>query len=324
MVLHRQEILEKFKAPVYIPHILYDGFETFSNLSNWPTTPCTIELPGFKIVLTRIDYLRRDQPSLTDPFPLLRFQQDTFRLFYQIEGFGILHNASLNLSGSGRSGLLGVMNKGERHTYLHQKGLFECFTASFHLLPAKDSKNFWECEILGKHVVDSADKLFFENLVFELLSAVANNVLNCDVTVCARFLRLIEYLFSRGIIAVDNVQFPKNKSRFLINIAREFMNNNYASKQTQLGLQKACGVNINYLNILFKKETGKTLYHYLTNVRMEHARYLLEQGDGPITDIATRVGYPNANSFTRIFRKLFNKTPSDYQQDAVAQSAKRR
>lgn len=80
----------------------------------------------------------------------------------------------------------------------------------------------------------------------------------------------------------------------------------------QNNLERECAVDINYLNIIFKKETGRTLYQYMTGVRMEHAKYLLETTEMSITDIASKVGYPNSNSFTRAFKRHTGPTPQNY------------
>ena len=106
--------------------------------------------------------------------------------------------------------------------------------------------------------------------------------------------------------------FPKNKPKSLVEKARQFMKLHYAEMHDQNGLERECGVDINYLNILFTRETGKTLYKYLTDIRMEHAKYLLEENKLTIVEIASSVGYPNGNSFTRAFGKYMRQTPTSF------------
>jgi AraC-like DNA-binding protein len=68
--------------------------------------------------------------------------------------------------------------------------------------------------------------------------------------------------------------------------------------------------------MLFAKETGKTLYKYLSDVRMEHAKYMLEVNKLPINEISSHVGYTNSNSFARAFKRSLNQTPTSYRENA--------
>jgi two-component system response regulator YesN len=131
-------------------------------------------------------------------------------------------------------------------------------------------------------------------------------------------LEMLAVLFNKGLLVIHESLFPKNKPKYLVEKARQFMKLNYAKMHDQCDLERECGVDINYLNILFTKETGKTLYKYLTDIRMERAKYLLEEKQMPIVEIASSVGYPNGNSFTRAFSKYARQTPTSFRQKAQA------
>jgi AraC-like DNA-binding protein len=315
MILPRNEILSKFTAPVYVPHPAYTGYDTFPAIDKWPEKGIVVELPRLRIEIHSVEYIRGAAQAAATTSQSLRFQQDTFRLWYQIDGMGILHNASRNQSGSARPGLLGIMERGERHTYLHQKGTFECFTMLFSLKPSQHVKCCWSSTIGGKRVLAESEKLFFENHVFEMLYAIASGHDATGVLSATHCMELLLFLFSANIITVEAGQFPKSKTKFLVAKARDYMDSHYADMHHQNGLAAECGVNINYLNIRFKEETGQTLYDYLTKIRLEHAKYLLEDGTLSVTDIASRVGYPNANSFARIFKNVVHKSPTAYTEE---------
>jgi AraC-like DNA-binding protein len=242
----------------------------------------------------------------------LRFQQNRYRLWYQVDGHGILHNATRASFGAARPGLLGVMDLGERHSYLHQKGAFECFLMEFSLLPSQQAKCYWNSEVEGKRVLENDDRLYFENLVFDLIRVIANGKELLGLASISRILEILVVLFGKGLLVVNERQFPENKAKSLVEKAKHFMQVHYTDLHSQDDLARECGVDVNYLNILFTKETGKTLYKYLTGVRMEHAKYLLEEKKYPIVEIAARVGYPNGNSFSRAFRRYMRQTPTLY------------
>lgn len=71
-------------------------------------------------------------------------------------------------------------------------------------------------------------------------------------------------------------------------------------------------VNSSYLSMLFKKETGSTLTDYVNHKRIEHAIFLLNSTRMQVQTIARLCGIPDVNYFTKLFRKLVGKTPTEY------------
>jgi AraC-like DNA-binding protein len=323
MLQTRNELLGKFANLEFVDHPAIGGLKTFPFLAAWANKPAAVELPYLRTVIHGIDYLRKESgPADTH---LLRFQQDHYRLWYQIDGTGILQNVTRNVFGAARPGLLGIMEHGQRHTYLHQKGVFECFLLDFSLHPSVGSRCYWNAEVEGKCVLQEAERTYVENLIFDLLRIIAGRTETMGLSPVSRLVDLIVVLFEKGLLSIADEQFPRNKTRSLVALARSFMNTHYGTIRHQRELEQECGVDINYLNILFKKETEKTLYDYLTEVRMEHSKHLLEEDVMPVVDIAARVGYPNSNSFARMFRKHVGVSPTEYRskQASPAQSPAR-
>ncbi len=313
MLETRQEILGHFRNPELVPHPDYSEVSTYAFLCRWPEAPLSIALPRLRIEIHRIDYLRREERTeANESHRPLRFQQDTYRLWYQMEGTGILQNQSRNAFGRATPGLLGVMDLGERHSYLHQRGLFEAFLVDFTLEPSSHSNCYWNSEIEGKRVLSETERLRFDNHAFTMLRAVGNDEDRWALGACSHLSALLKVLFDKGLLIIEDERFPRDKRRSLVSMARKYMDTHYSELQHQRNLSRHCGVDINYLNILFKKETGQTLYRYLTTVRMEHAKHLLESGRQAVTDIATEVGYPNSNSFGRAFKRHTGLSPSAY------------
>lgn len=309
----RNEIIAQFLSPVFTPHQHFAGMETFSRLSDWAgKNTVMIELPRLKIAIHSIDYLRNPNEHVGTMDSILRFQQNCYRLWYQVDGQGVLHNATRNIFGTAKPGLLGLMEIGERYTYLHQNGVFECFLLEFSILPSQQAKCYWNSEVEGKLTLPENNRLYFENLIFDLIRVVVNDKEILGLASISRILEILVVLFTKGLLVIKESQFPKNKAKSLVEKAKMFMNLHYATLHHQKDLEKECGVDINYLNRLFTNETGKTLYKYLSDIRMEHAKYLLEDDKLPINEISSYVGYPNNNSFARAFKRSIKLTPTSY------------
>lgn len=76
-------------------------------------------------------------------------------------------------------------------------------------------------------------------------------------------------------------------------------------------------MNEGYLSKLFFKETGEKFSHYLTRVRMEKAKELVEKsGYDLVCEVARKVGYGNnPQYFSQLFKKYTGFAPSDYRKE---------
>ena len=77
-------------------------------------------------------------------------------------------------------------------------------------------------------------------------------------------------------------------------------------------LSAKVNLNRSYLCRLFKRETGESLFQYLARFRLEKAAGLLLQEDLPVREVAARVGIDDPFYFTRMFKKQYGVSPSEY------------
>lgn len=64
----------------------------------------------------------------------------------------------------------------------------------------------------------------------------------------------------------------------------------------------------------FKSAIGRTPVEYLQNMRIEHARNLLETTNATASEITWAVGYEDINTFRKLFRRLVGLTPNQYRE----------
>jgi len=81
-------------------------------------------------------------------------------------------------------------------------------------------------------------------------------------------------------------------------------------------VSRATGVPLDRVTSHVKAASGLLFKAYLNRVRGEAARKLLLETDLPVSEVANRVGYGNVPHFNRIFRELFETTPSTLREQA--------
>jgi transcriptional regulator GlxA family with amidase domain len=74
----------------------------------------------------------------------------------------------------------------------------------------------------------------------------------------------------------------------------------------------ASGMSVRSLQRKFKAQTGMTPLVFQQNLRIDHAKRLLESSKLSVGQIATEVGYRDEAAFRKLFRDRTNLTPGDF------------
>lgn len=94
---------------------------------------------------------------------------------------------------------------------------------------------------------------------------------------------------------------------------KTYIETHFKEELTRESLASEVFMNPDYLSKLFKKNTGSSLMDYVTKVRIERAKELLERTVLTISEIAIETGYSNTAYFTKMFKKYTNGvTPREY------------
>lgn len=89
----------------------------------------------------------------------------------------------------------------------------------------------------------------------------------------------------------------------------------YNHLHTKISLEDAAAhlhLHPSYLSRLFKKETGENFVEYVTRMKMEKAKELLEITDKTVEQIADMLGYENKNYFGKLFKAHTGIVPNAY------------
>ena len=81
-------------------------------------------------------------------------------------------------------------------------------------------------------------------------------------------------------------------------------------------VSSAIGYSVSWLSGKFRKETGKTIGHYIAEQKAERAKLLLRADNRPVQDIAEELSFKTASHFSATFRRYTGMTPNEYRKKA--------
>ena len=94
--------------------------------------------------------------------------------------------------------------------------------------------------------------------------------------------------------------------------AKEIIISRMAEPPSLQELANEIGLNIKKLKEGFKQIYGDSVFSFLFDYKMEHARRLLETNQFNVNEVGTQVGYSTASHFIAAFKKKFGTTPKKY------------
>ncbi|MER8830125.1 helix-turn-helix domain-containing protein [Mesorhizobium sp. M0938] len=98
----------------------------------------------------------------------------------------------------------------------------------------------------------------------------------------------------------------------LIGAAQLWAADNYASANPVATMVEQSGLTERSFLRRFRAATGQSPIEYIQTLRIEEAKHLLETTETLPDDIAGEVGYAEASSFRRLFKKLVGLSPAAY------------
>ena len=101
-------------------------------------------------------------------------------------------------------------------------------------------------------------------------------------------------------------------SRSALSDMKAWLDQHYHEKIALDDLADKFFINKFYLTRLFKEQYGSSIVNYILSLRISRAKELLRFTDLPIDEIGQRCGIPDANYFSRAFRKIEGVSPSEY------------
>lgn len=165
------------------------------------------------------------------------------------------------------------------------------------------------CERGGRPVL----RLRETSRISEVLTALYDTAASKDYI---RDMRINELLSSLLTLLMEQSWNPKSGKRLprLMDVSeiRVYIDEHYAEKLSLADVADHFYISKDYLGKLFKECFGTTVNGYILSVRITKAKQLLRFSDKTAEEIGGLVGMPDANYFSRMFKKVEGVSPSEY------------
>lgn len=144
----------------------------------------------------------------------------------------------------------------------------------------------------------------FDKIIRELQLVSINYFQLCN-------LYIIEILTLCSRYIIDSNSNSNNQNKFLDD-SIEFFNNNFNTYININDFARSCNISCCWFIRSFKEYTGTTPNEYITNIRINKAKALLNNTYFTVSEILALIGYENPLYFNRIFKKNVEIFPKDY------------
>lgn len=114
------------------------------------------------------------------------------------------------------------------------------------------------------------------------------------------------------ILKVNSGVVRRSKSGFLEQVEQVIDEHLGDSEFDVESLADCLGIDRKTLYRRIKRDSNLTPQDYLRQHRLKHAATLLQKGDHRVSEVSSLVGFKHISYFTRCFKQLFGKCPSEF------------
>lgn len=118
------------------------------------------------------------------------------------------------------------------------------------------------------------------------------------------------------ILSREYLNVSSTEAQPVINISKAIseIESKYYKQWTLDDICKIANISKSKLFSSFRDVVKQTPLEYLIHIRIQHAMELLKTTELTVSEISYKVGFSNNNYFSRQFKKIVGKTPSNYKQ----------
>ena len=246
---------------------------------------------------------------------------DEFEIIYVRSGF-----LTVSISGEsyiGKTGEAFVVSPGNLHLMGSQSGTVDYYTFLFplkyisfrtddmldeKLLEPLNSGHLMICP----RVKDTAKELCEQLIeIYEAKKDESESKITTQVRTKIILLQFILEMWKKGFVIENDTSGRNTVEKEMVS----YIQQNFTEKISLREFGEQFHLSEKYISRYFKEHFHITLSQYVTYLRLEHAKQLLQDTDIPVTDVAMQSGYQNVSYFIRSFQKAYAVSPLKYRKN---------
>ena len=246
---------------------------------------------------------------------------DEFEIIYVRSGF-----LTVSISGEsyiGKTGEAFVVSPGNLHLMGSQRGTVDYYTFLFplkyisfrtddmldeKLLEPLNSGHLMICP----RVKDTAKELCEQLIeIYEAKNDESESKITTQVRTKIILLQFILEMWKKGFVIENDTSGRNTVEKEMVS----YIQQNFTGKISLREFGEQFHLSEKYISRYFKEHFHITLSQYVTYLRLEHAKQLLQDTDIPVTDVAMQSGYQNVSYFIRSFQKAYAVSPLKYRKN---------
>ena len=243
---------------------------------------------------------------------------DEFEIIYVKSGF-----LTVSISGEnyiGKSGDAFVVSPGNLHFMGSQTGNVDYFTFLFPLkyisfrtddiLDDKLLEPLNSGHLIISPEIEDTVKEQCEQLVeiYGVKKEESQSKITAQIKTKIILLQFILELWKKGFIVENDTGGKNTVEKEMVS----YIQQNFTGKILLKEFGEQFHLSEKYISRYFKEHFHITISQYVTYLRLEHAKQLLQDTDIPVTEVAMQSGYQNVSYFIRSFKKTYGMSPLKY------------
>ena len=246
---------------------------------------------------------------------------DEFEIIYVRSGF-----LTVSISGEsyiGKTGEAFVVSPGNLHLMGSQTGTVDYYTFLFplkyisfrtddmldeKLLEPLNSGHLMICP----RVKDTAKELCEQLIdIYMAENDETESKITAQIKTKIILLQFILEMWKKGFVIENDTSGRNTVEKEMVS----YIQQNFTGKISLREFGEQFHLSEKYISRYFKEHFHITLSQYVTYLRLEHAKQLLQDTDIPVTDVAMQSGYQNVSYFIRSFQKAYAVSPLKYRKN---------
>ena len=248
---------------------------------------------------------------------------DEFEIIYVRSGF-----LTVSISGEsyiGKTGEAFVVSPGNLHLMGSQSGTVDYYTFLFplkyisfrtddmldeKLLEPLNSGHLMICP----RVNDTAKELCEQLIeIYEAKNDESESKITTQVRTKIILLQFILEMWKKGFVIENDTSGRNTVEKEMVS----YIQQNFTGKISLKEFGEQFHLSEKYISRYFKEHFHITLSQYITYLRLENAKQLLQDTDLSVTETAMQSGYQNVSYFIRSFKKTYGISPLKYRNSGI-------